>query len=241
MIAVIPARFASTRFPGKMLADLAGEPLVLRTWRNTLLCKTVERVIVATDDERIASIIHEAGGEAVMTDPELPSGTDRINQAISELEADIVVNVQGDEPMLPAELVDNTVALLLNNPEADAATAATPLRVEEYTDPNVVKITCTEQNKALYFSRAPIPYSRDSEMPEDLALRHIGLYVYRRNTLTRFCSLPPSPLEECERLEQLRLLEDGGTMLVHIAQNAGPGGIDTPTDLERVRQVLTTP
>lgn len=221
-----------------MLADLAGEPLVVRTWRNTMLCETVERVLVATDDERIAAVIRDAGGETIMTDPELPSGTDRIHAAMQGQDGDIIVNVQGDEPLLPPKLVDDTVRLLIDHPDADAATAATPLCEAEYNDPNVVKVARATNGQALYFSRAPIPHKRGGGMPEALALRHIGLYVYKRETLERFCSLPLSPLEECEKLEQLRLLEDGGTMLVHVTDDAGPGGIDTPEDLERVSKFL---
>jgi 3-deoxy-manno-octulosonate cytidylyltransferase (CMP-KDO synthetase) len=239
IVAVIPARFASTRLPGKMLANLAGVPLILRTWRNTLRCETIDQVMVATDDERIATVIREAGGEVVMTDPKLPSGTDRIHAAMNGKAGDIVVNVQGDEPLLPSELVDETVRMLIANPDADAATAATPIRALELADPNVVKVARTKDNRALYFSRAAIPHQRGGGVSERHSFRHIGLYVYRRETLTRFCSLAPSPLEKCEKLEQLRLLEDGGTMLVHVADEAGPGGIDTPSDLERVTKVLS--
>jgi 3-deoxy-manno-octulosonate cytidylyltransferase (CMP-KDO synthetase) len=238
IVAVIPARYASTRFPGKMLANMGGEPLVVRTWRNTLRCETIDRVLVATDDEQIAQVIREAGGEVIITDPDLPSGTDRIHAAMLGQNGDVIVNVQGDEPMLPPTLVDDTVRLLIDQPEADAATAATPLHEAEYNDPNVVKVACAVNGKALYFSRAPIPHQRGGGMPAGQALRHIGLYVYKRETLERFCSLTPSPLEQCEKLEQLRLLEDGGTMLVHVADDAGPGGIDTPEDLERVSRFL---
>ncbi len=238
IIAVIPARYASVRFPGKMLADLNGLPLVVRTWQNTKRCTMIDHVLVATDDERIATAIQDAGGEAILTDPALPSGTDRIHAAILGQPGDIVVNVQGDEPLLPPQLVDDTVRLLLDHTEADASTAATPATERDYTDPNVVKVARAENGRALYFSRAPIPYQREGGVPGNLALRHIGLYVYRRETLNQFCMLRPSPLEECEKLEQLRLLEDGGTMVVHLADDAGPGGVDTPDDLERVRSLM---
>ncbi|MCB2211917.1 3-deoxy-manno-octulosonate cytidylyltransferase [bacterium] len=238
IIAVIPARYASVRFPGKMLADLNGLPLVVRTFQNTKRCTMIDDVLVATDDERIVAAIQAAGGDAILTDPALPSGTDRIHAAILGQPGDIVVNVQGDEPLLPPELVDDTVRMLLDHPEADASTAATPATERDYTDPNVVKVACAENGRALYFSRAPIPHQREGGVPDKLALRHIGLYVYRRETLNQFCMLTPSPLEACEKLEQLRLLEDGGTMVVHVTGDAGPGGVDTAEDLERVKSLM---
>ncbi|MBS1262635.1 MAG: 3-deoxy-manno-octulosonate cytidylyltransferase [Calditrichaeota bacterium] len=235
VVAVIPARFASTRLPGKMLADVAGKPLVARTIETVLRCGTPDQVLVATDDDRIAAVARDAGVEAVLTDPEHPSGSDRIHAAIAGREADIVVNVQGDEPAMPPEMIDGTVRLLLERPDAGVATAASPLDVRAWSNPNVVKIAVAADGRALYFSRAPIPRSRDGRFPSRHAHRHVGLYVFRRPALDRFCSLPPSPLEKLEKLEQLRLLEDGRVVVVHLVLDAGPGGVDTAEDLQRMR------
>ncbi len=209
----------------------------------------VERVIVATDDERIARVVKAFGGEVRMTSAGHRSGTDRIAEAAADVAADIVVNVQGDEPLLDPASIDAATAPLLEDLALEMATLATPAAdATEVLNPHVVKVVCDARGDALYFSRAPIPYGRP--MPEGdptaaaaaavargLALRHIGLYVYRREALLRFAGLPPSPLEERERLEQLRALEHGMRIRVVVTRH-GSFGVDTPADLERVRRMM---
>lgn len=237
VLGVIPARWASSRLPGKMLADLEGEPLIVRTWRAASRAETVDRVMVATEDERILRAVRDAGGEAVMTDPALPSGSDRVWAAAERTDAGIIVNLQGDEPLLEAGVVDRAVRLLLEDDRFDVSTPAAPLQREELNNPNVVKIAVADSGRALYFSRAPIPWPRDTEPPRDLYHRHVGLYVYRRAALEAFCGWAPSPLEQCEKLEQLRLLEHDVAVGVVRVDSAGVG-VDTEEDLLRVRGIF---
>ena len=231
---IIPARWGSTRLPQKMMADVAGKPLIVRTLEAAKRASTLDFVLVATDDDRLAKAIRSAGGEAVLTDPALPSGSDRIWAAAQEFDADILVNLQGDEPMMPPEVIDTTVRLLLDHPEFDLTTAATCLKAKDLDNPDVVKVVVDMRGKALYFSRAPIPFPRGNEPPATLFRRHIGLYVYRRETLQAFCGWEPSPLESTERLEQLRLLEHGRSIGVADVE-CDLIGVDTEEDLARVR------
>ncbi len=237
VVGVIPARFASTRFPVKMLADLAGKALVVRTWENACRTKTLDEVLVATDDDRIADVITQAGGKAVMTSPDLPSGSDRVLAALEGIPADIIANIQGDEPLLPPGTIDNAVRLLFDNQHFQVTTAAVPLEPDRLQDPNAVKVVVDKTGRALYFSRSMIPFAREGNPPLHLYRRHIGLYVYRRDALASFCSWPQSELEQCEKLEQLRLLEHGVSIGVLDIPEAPPG-VDTVEDLEQVKAIF---
>jgi 3-deoxy-manno-octulosonate cytidylyltransferase (CMP-KDO synthetase) len=242
--AVIPARYASTRFPGKPLVDILGKPMIQWVYERTALSTSVDRVIVATDDERIAAVVRSFGGEVCMTRADHPTGTDRLAEVAAGIETDLVVNVQGDEPLIAPAMIDAAVAPLL----ADAAIVMGTLKtaitsVEEFLNPNVVKVVTDRAGFALYFSRAPIPYSRDfadsleERFAEVGAFKHIGLYVYRREFLLGYPRLPATPLENLEKLEQLRALEQGYRIMV--AETAATSqGVDTPEDLEKVRSLL---
>ena len=239
-VVLIPARMASTRLPGKPLADIAGAPMIVQVWRRAIEAG-VGPVVVATDDERVAAAVEAAGGRAVMTRAAHPSGSDRIFEALGRLDPggayDVVVNVQGDLPTIEKAAVRACLAPL-DDAEVDIATLATPIvRAQEKDDPNVVKAVGAEiaprRLRALYFTRARAPWG------DGPLLHHIGLYAYRRAALARFVALPPSPLERRERLEQLRALEAG--MRVDIAVvDTPPLGVDTPEDLERARAMLAT-
>jgi len=241
--AVIPARYASTRFPGKPLADILGKPMVQWAYERTARSATVDRVIVATDDERIASAVKGFGGDVQMTRADHPTGTDRLAEVADRLDTDLVVNVQGDEPLVDPRMIDLAVEPLLRDPAIPMVTLKTPLAsVEEYRNPNVVKVVTDLHGFALYFSRAPIPHPRDFEgdLQEHLCrvrpCKHIGLYVYRRDFLLAYPALPATPLEELEKLEQLRALEHGHRIRV-VETDLTSQGVDTPEDLEAVRKL----
>src|SRR3954471_5935540 len=239
IIAVIPARFASTRLPGKPLLSETGRPLIQHVVEAARRAKSLERIIVATDDSRIAEAVRSFGGEAMMTRSDHATGTDRVAEVAARIErARIIVNVQGDEPEIAGDTIDRLVALLQSDPEAPMATLATPIRDEAvYRDPSCVKVVCSRRGRALYFSRSPIPCHRDglrgSAAPtEPLAHLHLGLYAYRRDFLLSIGSLPRSPLEAAEKLEQLRVLEAGHPIAIGIVDEPSVG-IDTPEDYRR--------
>jgi 3-deoxy-manno-octulosonate cytidylyltransferase (CMP-KDO synthetase) len=239
VVAVIPARYESTRLPGKPLADLHGKPMIQRVYEQTARASGVDRVLVATDDERIRNAVRQFGGEVVMTSPKHRTGTDRIAEVARGLDAKIVVNVQGDLPLLDPEMIDVAVTPLVEDDGVPMSTLQTPIRdEEELRNPNVVKVVSDRDGFALYFSRSPIPFWRD-EQPRGLTLaqRHIGLYVYQRDFLTAFARLAPTPLEEAEKLEQLRALEWGFRIKVCEVPEASIE-VDTMQDLERARALL---
>ncbi len=239
ILVVIPARYASVRFPGKPLCMIAGKSMIRRVWERSRASDAGGRVIVATDDERIASEVRAFGGEFFMTASDIPSGTERVAAVARAVKADIYVNVQGDEPLLPPETIDRAVAPLAADPGIDIGTACVPLLdPRSAEDPNIVKVVRSAGGRALYFSRAPIPFRRDGEESEGTAfLKHIGIYCYRRDALRRFSALPVSPLERIEMLEQLRALEAG--MRIHVADAAADSiAVDTPADAERVAALL---
>jgi 3-deoxy-manno-octulosonate cytidylyltransferase (CMP-KDO synthetase) len=253
IVAIIPARFASTRFPGKPLCVIHGKTMIERVHERASAARRPDRVVVATDDERIASVVRGFGGEVVLTSPDHPTGTDRLAEVARGLEAEILVNVQGDEPMLDPAGIDAAVGALVDDPSLPMATLSLPLRsVEEMLAPSVVKVVVDAEGNALYFSRSPIPHVRrgaasdpraaaEAAVSRALARKHVGLYAYRREALLRFASLPPSPLEEAEGLEQLRALHHG--MRIRVVPVDGEGGVavDTPEDLERVRALFARP
>jgi 3-deoxy-manno-octulosonate cytidylyltransferase (CMP-KDO synthetase) len=236
--AIIPARYASTRFPGKPLADLGGKPMVVRVCEQAR-ASGADPVCVATDDTRIADAVRRHGFDARMTRADHASGTDRIAEAAAQLglaDEAIVVNVQGDEPLVVPQLIAKVAAALEGNPEASVATACHPIRdAAEFANPNVVKAVLNAKGEALYFSRAAIPHPRSSGAQ---ALRHVGIYAYRVGFLRRYASLPPSPLELAEQLEQLRVLWHGYRIAAVIEEAAIPPGVDTPADLQAVLKLL---
>lgn len=252
---LIPARFASTRLPGKPLADIAGKPMVVRVAENARN-SGASRVVIATDDARIADAAGAHGVDACLTRSDHPTGTDRLAEAASALglaDDAIVVNVQGDEPLIAPELVARMAALLASRPEAAIATACHPIHdAAEAFNPNVVKVVLDRAGFALYFSRAPIPWARDAfaasragaqpeHLPEDLPIyRHYGLYAYRAGFLRRFPTLTPAPIERFEALEQLRALWHGERIVVEVTAGTPAPGVDTPEDLERVRTLYRT-
>ncbi len=239
-IGIIPARLGSTRLPAKALAEIAGKSLIRHVVENAQRCSSLDRIIVATDDERIAAEAALSGVEGFMTRPDHPSGTDRIAEVAASLNADIFINIQGDEPEISPFTIDSVVATLENGPDLDMATAACEIReLEEFVSPHRVKVVLDKMGRALYFSRAPIPHARaddPSESPRlpDVALGHIGIYGYRKNALKRLVSLEPSALELCEKLEQLRALQAGMQIGVAIVAASAPG-IDTQADLDGFR------
>lgn len=231
-LAVIPSRFAATRFPGKPLALLKGTPVIVHVARRAKRCESVGAVLVATDDRRIYDTVRAAGFEVVMTSGDHPSGTDRVVEAARGRNEEIIVNIQGDEPMIDTSAVDAAVRALESDPSLNMATLATPIRsAEEFNNPNAVKVVMDGAGRALYFSRAPIPHHRGNPAGFQ-GFKHLGLYVYRRGFLIKFASMEPSPLEKAEQLEQLRALQRGERIHVVITQNDSIG-IDTPEDLAR--------
>ncbi len=244
--AVIPARFASTRLPGKPLADIAGKPMIVRVAERAASSGAGE-VWVATDHEGVARAVRDHGHQVTMTRDDHPTGTDRIAEVVVQRgwsDDTIVVNVQGDEPFVPPSLIDQAAALLQRDPCASIATLATPIAsLAEFFDLNVVKVVAADDGTALYFSRAPVPWSRDGA-PAGLAsqaefrgaLRHVGLYAYTVAALARITALPPSSLELCEKLEQLRALQAGLRIVVGICVEAPGPGIDTEHDLRHARE-----
>ena len=238
-IAIIPARYESTRLPGKALAEIAGRPMIEHVYRRAAAAASVSRVIVATDDARIVDAVRHFGGEAVMTRASHQSGTDRLAEVAATLDADVIVNVQGDEPLLAPDTIDTAVA-----PLADAAIEMSTLRrriadAAELHNPNVTKVVVDRDGFAMYFSRAPIPFTRAGQPAVD-AWAHIGLYVYRRSGLLRVAALPQTAMERAEALEQLRALEHG-IRIKAIETTHDTIGVDTPEDLERVRALLAHP
>lgn len=242
---VIPARYASTRFPGKPLADLCGKPMIQWVCEGAARCPLVDRVLVATDDQRIADAVKAFGGTAVMTRTDHPTGTDRLAEVADGFDSELIVNVQGDEPLIDPAMIETAVSPLLADPSIPMGTLKTQLTsFEEFHNPNVVKVVTDQRGFALYFSRAPIPYPRDfsdqlaARWRELATAKHVGLYVYRRDFLLTFPKLTPTPLEEQEKLEQLRALEHGHRIFV-AETTMGVQGVDTPEDLERVRKLLS--
>jgi 3-deoxy-manno-octulosonate cytidylyltransferase (CMP-KDO synthetase) len=243
---IIPARFGASRLPGKPLADLEGRPLIQWVW-DSARASGAASVIIATDDARIEAVAAGFGAEVALTSPQHASGTDRIAEVVRArgLDAEeIVVNLQGDEPLMPPPVLHEAAAVLIERPRVDIATAAAPIaRLEEFLDPSCVKVLRAHDGSALYFSRAPVPWPRDhapNGRPAafDGALRHIGLYAYRVRSLLEFAGRPATALETSERLEQLRALEYGMRIHVLLLAEAPPAGVDTHEDLERVRAGL---
>jgi 3-deoxy-manno-octulosonate cytidylyltransferase (CMP-KDO synthetase) len=236
-IAIIPARYQSTRLPGKALADIAGRPMIEHVYRRASAARSVSRVIVATDDRRIVEAVEAFGGDVRLTSASHQSGTDRLAEVAASLDCDLVVNVQGDEPVLAPETIDAAVAPFSESPSLEMSTLRRRITdAEELRNPNVTKVVVDREGFAMYFSRAPIPFPRPGQ-PEAPAWAHVGMYVYRRETLLRLAALPPTALERAEALEQLRALEHG-IRIKAIETTHDTIGVDTPEDLARVRALL---
>jgi 3-deoxy-manno-octulosonate cytidylyltransferase (CMP-KDO synthetase) len=250
IVAIIPARFGSTRLPGKPLSDILGKPMIQHVYERASRARSIDRLLVATDDERVAAAVAGFGGEVRMTSPAHASGTDRLAEVVRTIDAEIVVNVQGDEPLLDPEAIDTAVAAITGDPAVTLATLSLPLTdLEEMLSPGVVKVVVDGRGDALYFSRSPIPCVRSASgglreaawaaVDQGLARKHVGLYVYRRLALERFAALPPAPLELAEGLEQLRALHHGMRIRVAPLHASTEGvAVDTPEDLERVRALM---
>lgn len=241
ILAVIPARFASTRFPGKVIAPLAGKPLVLHTYERAQQSMLVSQVVIATDDDRVVSALEPYGVNIELTRPDHPSGTDRVAEVAALSSAGIIVNVQGDEPLVDPRMIDKAIGPVLGNPDISMATARRRIAdPDEIKNPNVVKVVCDKEGRALYFSRSPIPRIRDAADRAEMATcywQHVGLYVYERDFLLAMARLPVTELERLEKLEQLRVLEHGWPIAV-IDTDYVNIGVDSPEDLERVRGLM---
>ena len=253
--AVIPARYHSSRFPGKPLADICGKPMVQHVYERAKESTLVGETIVATEDTRIADVVRKFGGKVVMTSPGHRTGTERVAEVAGGIEAEIIANIQGDEPLICGEIIDEAIRPLISDESIHISTLKSPItRVSDWFNPNVVKVVTDREGFALYFSRSPIPFSHhkpewdgrfifpeqeyeDGSLPSGPLYRHIGLYVYRRSLLLSISQMEPTPLETTEGLEQLRLLENGWRMKV-VPIDYHPIGVDTPEDLREVREML---
>jgi len=247
ILAVIPARWASTRFPGKPLADIFGKPMVQWVSEQAQKANLINEVVIATDDERIYDAVLDFGGQAVMTSPNHQSGTDRVAEVVSNIECDIVVNVQGDEPLIPSENIDLVIKPLLDSGDLSVSTLMIAIHSwSEMLDPNICKVVVDNVGRALYFTRAPLPYNRDhrcvdkSKVDNEVGAnqmifgyKHIGVYAYRKSFLLKFSNMKTSRLENTEKLEQLRILENGYSIqVVETKQNSI--GVDRPSDIEKI-------
>ncbi|MBZ5631891.1 MAG: 3-deoxy-manno-octulosonate cytidylyltransferase [Acidobacteriia bacterium] len=241
ILGVIPARYSSSRFPGKALISIAGKTMLQHVWERTCQARYLTDVVIATDDERIRAAAEDFRARVVMTRADHASGTDRVAEAASASQAQIIVNVQGDEPMIDPAAIDAAILGLLDDDMGAVPMGTIKKRIERATDiqdPNVVKVVTDGQGNALYFSRSPIPYARDGEQP--VYFKHIGLYVYRRDFLLSYPDLPVGPLERAERLEQLRALENGFKIRV-VETEYESLGVDTPEDWKQVAELFEKP
>ena len=239
VVVVIPARYGATRLPGKPLVQLAGKPMIQRVYERAKLARTASRVIVATDDDRVLQAVGDFGGEALMTRMDHRTGTERVAEVAAHVDGDVFVNVQGDEPLLDPAAVDTAVNSLLEEPNADVATVATPIRTPaDIMDPNVVKTVLDFDGNALYFSRAPVPWVRDTASKIQVRhLKHLGLYVFQRAALLEYPTLPQGELERIEQLEQLRWMENGVKIRVAEVEHDAVS-VDVPEDVARVEKLL---
>jgi 3-deoxy-manno-octulosonate cytidylyltransferase (CMP-KDO synthetase) len=253
-VAIIPARYGSTRFEGKPLADILGKPMIQRVYEGVCQSKLIDEVIVATDDQRIIEVVQRFGGKGVMTSPKCFTGTDRVAEVAQKIRSEIIVNVQGDEPLIRGSIIDKAIRPLLTDETLSMSTLMTRIEdVKDWLNPHIVKVVVNQKGFALYFSRSPIPFPRDLQinrlewnpfgtkrpLPKRI-FKHIGVYVFRRKYLLHFTRMKPTPLEKLEKLEQLRALENGHLIKV-IAVDYEPICIDTPEDLNKVKAFLSSP
>lgn len=236
IIGVIPARWGSTRFEGKVLAEIAEKPMVQHVWERVKESKLVDDVLIACDDDRVLSAVQNFGAKAVMTSKDHPSGTDRIAEAVKDVNADIVINIQGDEPMICPDVVDALAKSLLDDKSCPMATLVKEIeREDEISNPNVVKVVFDKDEHAVYFSRSTIPYNRDNQ--DVKYYKHLGIYAYRKKFLLSFNDLPKSNLENIEKLEQLRVIE-AGYKIKTVLTDLETVGVDTPDDLAKVESLM---
>jgi 3-deoxy-manno-octulosonate cytidylyltransferase (CMP-KDO synthetase) len=241
---IIPARYASSRFPGKPLAEILGKPMIQWVYERASQAKLLDQVIVATDEQRIFDAVEAFGGSARMTSPNAANGTERVAEVARQLNSTLIVNIQGDEPAIDPAMIDQAVAMMQNNPEVPVGTLVKRITsVAELTNPNIPKVVLDNDFFALYFSRSIIPFTRDIPLQEQWInahdyFQHIGLYIYRRDFLIKFVALPPSKLEKIEQLEQLRILENGYKIKAAITETSSIG-VDVPEDIKRVEAYLS--
>lgn len=235
--AVIPARYASSRFPGKALAEIRGEAMIVRVLKAVEKCELIDKVYVATDDLRIKNQVEKAGGRAIMTSAQHQSGTDRIAEAVAEIEAELIVNIQGDEPLIKAEIISRALKPFTEEAELKMSTLKRKISAAEAKNPDRVKVITDKNNYALYFSRSPIPYYRDAEAEFQNYYQHIGLYVYRKDFLLQYADMERTPLEKAESLEQLRALENGFKIKV-LETEAKLIGVDRREDIKLVEKEI---
>jgi 3-deoxy-manno-octulosonate cytidylyltransferase (CMP-KDO synthetase) len=241
ILGILPARWGSTRFPGKPLHPIAGKPLIQHVWERCQACKCLDEIIVATDDPRICDAVLAFGGKVTLTSPDHPTGTDRIAEAAKAVpQATHIINIQGDEPLIDPALIDELAITMAGDLSLDMATAANPLDPSDPAvhDPNVVKVVLALDGRALYFSRSAMPFFR-SPVAGLPVLRHKGIYAYRRSFLERYVTWPPSPLEKAESLEQLRALENGASIRVLLTTDTSPG-VDTLEQAHEIERILNT-
>lgn len=239
IVGVIPARYGSSRFEGKILADIAGKPMIQWVYERANQSKTLDELFAAVDDPRIQSRVEQFGGKAVMTSAHHKSGTDRIAEAVEKMPVDIVVNIQGDQPLIDPNMIDEAVQPMIDNPEIQMSTLKREIEKDEFDDPGVVKVVVDDQDFALYFSRSLIPYPRYEENIR--VFEHVGLYVYRKDFLLKISKMPLGYLEKIESLEQLRVMEKGYKILVVETKMDRTAGIsvDTPEDLKKVEKIIS--
>lgn len=235
---VIPARYGSSRFRGKVLAKIAGKPMIQWVYEQVSKSQTLDQLLVAVDDPRVLKCVEGFGGKALMTSPDHPSGTDRIAAVIETIQTDIVVNIQGDQPLIDPKMIDEAVQPMLDDPSIQMSTLKIKISEEDYNDPAVVKVVVDENDFALYFSRSLIPFPRDGESLD--IYEHVGIYVYRKDFLLKIAKMPQSNLEKIEMLEQLRVLEKGYKIKVIETKSKHAAGVsvDTPEDLARVEKLV---
>ncbi len=240
-IGVLPARWGSTRLPGKVLINIAGKPMLQHVWERVKRCHSLSTVVIACDEKHVFDCAKSFGAEVVMTKKDHPSGSDRVAEAIAHYDSDIVVNIQADEPLIEPDLIDDLVQVLSKEPQAVISTAVQRcVSIEDFLNPNVVKVVLNQKKEALYFSRAPIPFKRDGDLvAEDVKnfFRHLGIYAYRREFLVEYCSWPKSFLEDQEKLEQLRVLE-AGYRIKTVETSMHSIGVDTIEDVAKVEEYL---
>ena len=236
VLCIIPARYNSTRLPGKPLADIAGKPMIWYVYKQACKAVSPEEVIVATDNVLVEEAVKSFGGKVMMTSVDHPSGTDRLAEvALAYTDVDVIVNVQGDEPMIPPTVIDELAEAFEKEPDLQMATLKTKMNEDEYNNPNAVKVVTDQNGYALYFSRSLMPFPRNEDAPEFVVYKHVGIYAYRRDFLLNYASMAPTPLEKVESLEQLRALEMGYRIKV-IESNFQGIGIDTPEDLKAANE-----
>ncbi len=236
-IGIIPARYASTRLPGKPLKDICGKPMIQHVYERAGKAKLLDDIIVATDDQRIVDVVEGFGGKAVLTSVDHPNGSSRAAEVVANMDVDLIINIQGDEPLIKPEMIDELTEVMIDDRTLDSATICYRIQEENFADPNVVKVVCDRNGYAMYFSRSLIPFPRNKE--HQRVFEHIGIYAYTKSFLLKYCELENTPLSESESLEQLKVLEHGYKMKVPETRYSYEAlSIDTREDLEKARKII---